>query len=191
MTTANVPTTCPLRYQLWIVLRRLRVGILTTRSAKGLMTSRPLLTVNGKHGAGAVLRFFVSADHLWVRDIALDGNVSVVYADVDQAQFVSITGTARVVRNPSLQEALWTPWAQQNFPGGPLDPMLRILEVAMALAVMQNGRVRHELTADDIGTPSSRESSPLRRRLRPPRTGQGPARKAPLRNAQPRNADPL
>ncbi len=158
MTPVSVPATCPLRYQLWIMLRRLRVGILTTRSPKGLMTSRPLLTANGKHDVGRVLRFFVSADHLWVRDIALDANVSVVYADVNQAQFVAVSGSARLMRNLSMQQSLWTPWAQRNFPDGPHDPMLRILEVDIELAVLHNGNERHELTLEEFDTAPASES---------------------------------
>jgi general stress protein 26 len=160
MTPVSVPATCPMRYQLWIMMRRLRVGILTTRSPKGLMTSRPLLTANSKNDVGLVLRFFVSADHLWVRDIALDANVSVVYADVNQALFVAVSGSARLIRNPLMQQKLWTPWVQQGLPGGPLDPLVRILEIDVKFAVLQNGSAVREITREELDIEASREAQP-------------------------------
>jgi len=189
MTPVSVPATCPLRYQLWIMLRRLRVGILTTRSPKGRMSSRPLLTANSKHDVGLVLRFFVSADHLWVRDIALDANVSVVYADMSHALFVAVSGSARLIRNPSMQQSLWTPWAQQSSPGGPLDPMLRILEIDMEFAVLQNGSAVQEITRDELAIEPSRESARRSHDVRPPRWGQHVARIDASGDAQPRSAD--
>lgn len=189
MTLVSVPATCPLRYQLWIMLRRLRVGIVTTRSPKGRMSSRPLLTTNSKHDVGLVLRFFVSADHLWVRDIALDANVSVVYADVNHSLFVAISGSARLTRNPSMQQTLWTHWAQQRFPGGPLDPMLRILEIDMEFAVLHNGSTMQEITRDELNIEPSRESTLRNQDPRPPRSGRHGTRIAASGDAQPRSAE--
>ena len=186
MTLVSVPATCPLRYQLWIMMRRLRVGIVTTRSPKGRMSSRPLLTTNSKHDVGLVLRFFVSADHLWVRDIALDANVSVVYADVTHSLFVAVSGSARLTRNPSMQQTLWTHWAQQSFPGGPLDPMLRILEIDMEFAVVQNGSTVQEITRDELDIEPSREGALRKHDLRPPRRGQHGAF---IADAHPRSAE--
>lgn len=164
MKISALPAVCPPRYQLWILLRRLSVGILTTRSPQGALTSRPLLTRNAKNDVGGVLRFFVSTDSLWVRDIALDPNVSVVYADLDREQFLAITGRARVKQCPASQQALWTPFAQREFPGGPLDPSLRLLEVDMASAIFQDGPSHHELKRNAFidGEPKAASRRPHR-----------------------------
>lgn len=146
----DCPRACPARYHFWMLVRRLRVGILTTRSARGLLTSRQVQTCNGKNDVGRVLRFLVSVDCLWVRDIALDPNVCVVYADGIREQFVSVSGEGQVRRCEATQQALWNTVAMRHFPGGPSDPLLRILEVHIQSAIVQDGPEHHELTCADF-----------------------------------------
>lgn len=150
--------TCPPRYQFWMLVRRMSVGILTTRSARGVLTSRQLVTCNSKNDVGQTLRFFVSVDCLWIRDIAVDDHVSVVYADPHREQFLAVSGKAKVRHCPKLQQALWNGAAMRSFPGGPADPLLRMLEVQIESVSLQNGEDDHELSSDDFTHPPRQDS---------------------------------
>lgn len=149
------------RYRFWIMVRRLRVGILTTRSDKGVLTARHVMTCNTRHDAGGVLRFLVSADWLWLRDISLDPNVSVAYADWGHNQFLSVSGQARVKRCLVTQQALWNPAWEREHPAGACDPLLRILEVRIGTAFLQDGLQRLELTYDDFRAPTAEVNRPV------------------------------
>lgn len=120
---------------LWQLIGEMRFGMLTTHSADGSLTARPLTTQNtGSQGGGGVLEFFVSARAQVVLDIARDPRVSVVYADPGDDCYVSISGQGRVLQNLQRQHALWSTLAQAWFPGGAGDPDLRLLRVDIAAA---------------------------------------------------------
>ncbi len=122
------------RRQLWALLREARFGLVTTRSRSGVLTARPLITHNGKGDIGDVLRFFVSSESLWLRDLAGDANLNVAYTAPSGDTCLSISGRGRVVRNVARQKRLWLPAAAAQFPLGPADPALRLLEVGIEVA---------------------------------------------------------
>lgn len=145
-----LPVACPPRYKFWVLVRQLRVGILTTRSARGLLNSRQVQTCNDKNDVGRVLRFLVSVDSLWVRDIALDPHVSLAYTNGVHDPFVSVSGEARITHCPAAQKGLWNAVAMRLFPRGPEDPLLRILEVHIDSAFVQNGQDHFALSRADF-----------------------------------------
>jgi general stress protein 26 len=54
--------------------------------------------------------------------------VNVAYSHPSD-RWVSVSGTATVVRDPARQRALWNPFVQAWFPGGPDDPAVALLRV--------------------------------------------------------------
>lgn len=116
---------------LWQLIRRVRVALLTSRGADGALRARALGTQNTAAHADRVLYFFVAAAGGVADDLPAGGSapVNIVYTDPAHARYVSISGRAALRRDPPLQAALWTARTMPWFPGGALDPDLRLLEV--------------------------------------------------------------
>lgn len=122
------------RAHLWKIVRATRFAMLTSRDADGCLRARPLTTQNDRDDTGTTLTFFVGADSALVQEVAADPVVGVAYANTDDDSYVSICGRARVTHDPQRATQLWNTFAKSWFPGGPDDPNLRVLEVAMESA---------------------------------------------------------
>jgi general stress protein 26 len=110
------------------LVRQMKVGMLTTLEADGSLRSRPLQTV--EVDAEGRLWFFTEAHSpKSERAEAAGHQVNLSYADPRDEDFASISGTARVVRDPERMRALWTPQLERWFPRGLQDPDLALLEV--------------------------------------------------------------
>ena len=116
---------------LWSLIKDIKFGMLTHRHEDGMLHSAPLTTQNGKDDQGSVLYFFVSRAGDIAHCVIRDGNVNVSYAHPGDDSYVSISGAASIVENTAKKEALFTSFAKAWFPGGPTDPDLALLEVAI------------------------------------------------------------
>jgi general stress protein 26 len=114
--------------RLAVLVRQMKVGMLTTIEADGSLRSRPLQTVElDREGR---LWFFTQArSPKSERAQAGDHQVSLSYADPRDADFASISGTARVVRDAGRMRGLWSSQLERWFPRGLEDPDLALLEV--------------------------------------------------------------
>lgn len=110
------------------LVRQIRVGMLTTIEPDGSLRSRPLHTV--ELDAQGRLWFFTDATSpKSARAEAGHHQVNIGYADPRDEDYASISGTARVVRDPERMRALWTPELGRWFPRGLDEPDLALLEV--------------------------------------------------------------
>ncbi len=116
---------------LWGLIKDIKFGMFTHRHEDGMLHSAPLTTQNGKDDQGSVLYFFVSRAGDIAHCVIRDGNVNVSYAHPGDDSYVSISGAAAIVENTAKKEALFTSFAKAWFPGGPTDPDLALLEVAI------------------------------------------------------------
>jgi general stress protein 26 len=104
----------------------IKVAMLTTADEDGRLASRPLQTL--EMDADCALWFFFSTAAKGIADAASGGwQVNVTYADPQGQDYVSISGTARLVRDRARMQELWTEWVQVWFPGGLDDPRLALL----------------------------------------------------------------
>ena len=55
--------------------------------------------------------------------------VNVSFVSPDHGRYVSVSGTASVVRDPKRNELLWTDACQKWFPDGRDDPQLALLRI--------------------------------------------------------------
>ena len=116
---------------LWSLIKDIKFGMFTHRHENGMLHSAPLTTQNSKDDQGSVLYFFVPRSGEIAHCVIRDGNVNVSYAHPGDDSYVSISGAAAIVENTAKKEALFTPFAKAWFPGGPTDPDLALLEVAI------------------------------------------------------------
>jgi general stress protein 26 len=122
------------RARLWELVSATRFAMVTTHDRRGLLRSRPLTTRNGDQYQDTALYFLVAASGALVDDVTADARVHVGYADADKDRYVSISGHARVLRDPELARRLWTASASTWFSGGVDDADLRVLQVHMESA---------------------------------------------------------
>lgn len=91
--------------------------------------SRPL-TLAGLEGS--TMHFLVSADADWVQALEADGSpCTATFSDPNKNDYVALQGSARVLQDQLLIEALWSPEAGAYFAGAD-DPNLRVLAVEVA-----------------------------------------------------------
>jgi len=102
--------------------------MLTTVDETGHLHSRPMSS-NGDIDPDGSLWFFTSASSHKVDEIAKLPKVSVSFADPDNQRYVSISGTAHLVRDRNKIDELWRPEFKMWFPNGKDDPDVALLRV--------------------------------------------------------------
>lgn len=109
------------------LVKEIKFAMLTTHEHDGTLHSRPMTTLQ-MDDAGC-LWFFTNEHSYKVDDIHEEAKVNVAYARTDKQDYLSIAGTAEVVRDRKKMEELWTPWLKPWFQEGLDDPELVLLKV--------------------------------------------------------------
>lgn len=119
------------------LIRDVDIAMLTTRKADGSLVSRPLGTQDIEFDGD--LWFATGADSEKVAEIAADPRVNVAYASSGRNTYVSVAGTASVVRDRAKIEELWSPAMKVFFPSGKDDPNLVLIRVRAESAEYWDG----------------------------------------------------
>jgi general stress protein 26 len=109
------------------LIEDIRVAMLTTAEADGTLRSRPM--ANQQRELGENLWFFTWADTPKVEKVQRQSQVNISFADPEQHHYVSVSGTATLVRDQQKMEELWSPSLRLWFPRGLDDPNLGLLQV--------------------------------------------------------------
>ena len=109
------------------LIHGIRVAMLTTVAGDGSLRSRPMATQDTDFDG--TLWFFTLADAPKVGEVERREQVNVSYADPDTQRYVSVSGTAHLVRDRRQLEALWKPILKAWFPKGLDDPEIALLRV--------------------------------------------------------------
>jgi general stress protein 26 len=105
------------------------IAMLTTEEPDGSLRSRPLATL--EMDSAGKLWFFTGLSSGKVGEIDQHRKVNLSYANVGKQDYVSVSGHARLFRDPEKMKELWTRWVEPWFPDGPDDPDLALLEVTV------------------------------------------------------------
>lgn len=114
---------------LWELIKDIRFGMLTHRTANGMLHAHPLTTQSKGLDAQSDLHFFISQQGELYERLQTDGQVNLSYADPGADSYVSLSGDARFSNDQALKESLWSPMAKAWFPEGVNDPDLALLVV--------------------------------------------------------------
>lgn len=109
------------------LIKDIRIAMLTTLLPDGSLRGRPMAT-QGAEFDGDLWFFTSSASHK-VDEIEDDQHVHLSYMEPDENRYVSVSGTATIVRDREKAEALWTPAMKAWFPDGLDDADLALLRV--------------------------------------------------------------
>ena len=112
------------------LLKDERIGMLTTTSPEGTLTSRPMSLQHVEFDGD--LWFFASRSSRKVAHLTADPQVNV--ATVGSSSWVSLTGHALVVDDLATKKELWNTVVEAWFPNGPEDPDVVLLRVDAASA---------------------------------------------------------
>jgi general stress protein 26 len=107
--------------------------MLTTVDENGDLHSRPM-SVNGEIDPDGDLWFFTGVSSHKVSEIAKLPKVNVSFADPENQHYVSITGTAQLVRDRNKIDELWKPEFKMWFPEGKDDPEIALLRISLEKA---------------------------------------------------------
>jgi general stress protein 26 len=102
--------------------------MLTTIDEQGDPHSRPMSS-NGDIDPDGDLWFFTNASSHKVSEVEQSPKVNVSFADPDKQRYVSVTGTANLVRDRNKIDELWRPEFKMWFPEGKDDPNIALLKV--------------------------------------------------------------
>ena len=117
----------------------IEVAMFTTRRADGRLVSRPMATQ--VPAAGADFWFVTDADTAKLDELEADPQVNLAYYNVKSREYVSVSGTARVVPDRKKIEELYRPDWKAWFPGDddvsgtPADPRITLIGVNADSAV--------------------------------------------------------
>lgn len=114
------------------IIDSIRIGLLTTVDLDGSLHTRPLETL--RCDADGTLWFFTDHESPKSGELARDARVSVGYCEPSKNVYAVVTGRARILRDRTLVEQLWTPAQRAWYPRGVADERLSILRVSLERA---------------------------------------------------------
>jgi general stress protein 26 len=111
------------------LIKDIKFAMLTTVEEDGTLRSRPMATQEVEFDGD--LWFFTNAKAPKVNEVQHDQHVNLSYAQPDKQKYVSVSGTAQLVRDRQKIEELWNPLFKAWFPQGLDDPDLALLKVSV------------------------------------------------------------
>ncbi len=118
---------------LFDMISHIKFAMLTTSDEDGSLRSRPMANKQGDEFDGA-LWFFTRASSHKVDEVEKAHEVNVSFSDPEKQSYVSVSGTAELVRDRAKAEELWTPMTGIWFQNGLEDPDLALLKVTVSKA---------------------------------------------------------
>lgn len=107
--------------------------MLTTVDENGDLHSRPMSSNGDIDGEGNIW-FFTGLSSHKVSEVESTPKVNVSFADPKNQHYVSVTGTAQLVRDRKKIEELWKPEFKMWFPEGKDDPEVALLKITLEKA---------------------------------------------------------
>jgi general stress protein 26 len=113
--------------KLYELIKEIKVAMMTTIEPDGTLHSRPMW--NHKADASGDLWFFTREQTPKIRELSKDSQVNLAYANPDSQDYVSVSGTAEIIRDQSKIKELWSEGLRTWFPKGPDDPDIALIRI--------------------------------------------------------------
>jgi general stress protein 26 len=165
--------------QLYELIDDIEIALMTTRRSDGSLVSRPMATQ--ARAEGTDLWFVTNAETAKIDELETDPHVNLAYYKNGTYEFVSVSGIARLSRDPQRIRELYAPDWRAWFGdeggarnGGPEDPRLVLVLVEAQSATYLKARhgkaltlfnvVKGAVTGEraDVGTQGELDRSELR-----------------------------
>ena len=113
--------------KLWSMIDKSRFAMFTTIEPNGSLRSRPMTTVQNRFDGS--LWFFAKSATDIVRAVGANQRVSLSYGDSKNADFVAVSGNAKIVTEIAKKRELWTAAVQAWLPEGPDAASVVLIDV--------------------------------------------------------------
>lgn len=120
------------------MIKDIDLCMLTTVDESDDLHSRPM-SLNSDVDEQGNLWFFTSSNSHKASEIERTPNVNVSFIDTRKQHYVSISGTAELVRDKQKIKELWKPVLKAWFPDGPDQPDVALLKIKMTKAEYWDG----------------------------------------------------
>lgn len=117
------------RKKVWDLIRDVEVAMMVTVAEGGHLHGRPMRAVNKEFDG--TLWFFTNDHTPKTAEVQHDRQVLLAYSDPSKQNYVSVRGTAQVVRDQAKQKELWSEPLRVWFPKGAEDPSIALLKVTV------------------------------------------------------------
>ena len=134
-----------------------RIAMFTTVASDGKLRSRPMATLKG--GFDGDLWFLTRSGAPKTEEIRDNQHVNVAYFDCDDDRYVSISGTATLVRDPAKVQELWSRRLRDWFPNGKKDPDLALIRVRIDRAEVWDSKTATMAHLEGLGAVLARQRS--------------------------------
>lgn len=114
------------------LIKDVRICMMTTGAADGSFDSRPMATQETEFDG--TVWFLTRQESGKVSELGKNSNVSLMYADPSNHNYVTAKGTATVNRDKAKIHELWNPMFKAWFPEGEDDPQIAVIRVAVTEA---------------------------------------------------------
>lgn len=111
------------------MIKDIDFGMLTTVDENGTLHSRPMSANRNVEFDGDIWFFTYGNSHK-VIEAQKNRNVNVSFSDIKGQTYVSLSGTAELVRDKAKIEELWEPILKAWFPEGTETPDIALLKVS-------------------------------------------------------------
>lgn len=119
------------REKLWSMMKDIRFAMMTTEDGPHLR-ARPMAAAQSSFDG--TLWFFTRASSHKVAEVGKDERVGITYADAGSNDYVSLSGTAKLVTDKPSIAAHWSEAMRTWFPKGQEDPDIALLKVEVQTA---------------------------------------------------------
>jgi general stress protein 26 len=109
------------------LIKEIRMAMLTTAMPDGSLRSRPMATQQSE--SDGELWFFTWASAAKAEEVLANPQVNISYSCAKSNHYVSVSGTAMLVRDRKKMEELWSPLYRAWFPKGLEEPDIGLLKV--------------------------------------------------------------
>ena len=148
------------------IIKKTRVAMLTTVASDGSLRSRPMVTPDADFDGD--LWFFTRYNSPKSEEIQENQKVNVTYASPKNDRYVSVSGTAALVRDPGKVKELWRGALKEWFPEGKNDPDLALLKVTIDKAEYWDANENRMVDLASAAKPETTEMRGPDRRPDPP-----------------------
>ena len=110
------------------LIKEMDFGMLTTTEGDGSLRSRPM-SANGQVEDSGDIWFFTYGESNKVLEAQENPQVNVSFSDIKNQKYVSLSGTAQLVRDAAKIKELWQPPLKAWFPQGVDTPDIALLRI--------------------------------------------------------------
>lgn len=120
------------RQKVWEMIKDIKIALMVTTDDDGKLRSRPMAVQQTSYDGS--LWFFTNVTSPKIDQIESNPDVLLAYSDPDSQNYVSVTGTAEIVRDRAQIHSMWSEMLKIWFPKGPDDPDIALIKVSMQTA---------------------------------------------------------